>query len=287
MIGLVLVARSLGDLDDDLVVHALSLPRLAGTAGQPGTWMADSRLAMADSTSGSSPPSGPIQSVATATRLAMQAVAIAAARPPTGSGVSSRVADELGEEIHDGRVVVAGGGQQVVGLLAPPELRGEEVSLDREVGRDGDHQRTERRHDRFVRRPRRQEVVHHGQPSDLIAEQDVDLGGEVAEEGPGGDVGGLGDLLDGRLVVAVRLEQLERGRLEGHAGCAPSSALATRGPSKLKIATGGDRPARKVVDPPIWVTCRTIFQRLSHPLDQNGMMRTGPWVRPRAWRHEP
>ena len=47
-----------------------------------------------------------------------------------------------------------------------------------------------------------------------VGEQHVFLGGEVAEEGPGRDLARLGDLLDGRRVVALLLKKPQRVLLD-------------------------------------------------------------------------
>ena len=52
----------------------------------------------------------------------------------------------------------------------------------------------------------------------LLGHHDVDLGVEVAEERALGDVGGVGDLLDGGRVVALALEQVEGGADDRVAG---------------------------------------------------------------------
>ena len=56
-------------------------------------------------------------------------------------------------------------------------------------------------------------------PPDLaVGEEHVFLGGEVAEEGAGRDLAGLGDLLDRRTVEALPGEPLHRGILQRLAG---------------------------------------------------------------------
>src|SRR5215469_1212298 len=51
----------------------------------------------------------------------------------------------------------------------------------------------------------------------VVVKHDVFLCGEVAVEGGGGGLGGLGDLLDGGVLVALDLEETQRRGLDGAA----------------------------------------------------------------------
>jgi hypothetical protein len=51
----------------------------------------------------------------------------------------------------------------------------------------------------------------------VVVEHDVFLGGEVAVEGGGGGLGGLDDLLDGGVLVALGLEEAQGRGLDGAA----------------------------------------------------------------------
>ena len=63
---------------------------------------------------------------------------------------------------------------------------------------------------------------------ELVLEDHVLLRREVAEERARRDLRGVGDLLDGRRVVALLGEQAQGVRLDRRSGSSPSSALAVR-----------------------------------------------------------
>jgi hypothetical protein len=67
----------------------------------------------------------------------------------------------------------------------------------------------------------------------VVAEDDVVLAAELAEEGRPGDPRGLRDLLDGGRFEALRGEQVERRRDDGVAGGGGAEASTTghNGPS--------------------------------------------------------
>jgi hypothetical protein len=65
---------------------------------------------------------------------------------------------------------------------------------------------------------RGQPAAHAGEHVGVVGEDDLLLGAEVPEERRPADAGALGDGVHGRRLVAVALEQVERGPAEARCG---------------------------------------------------------------------